>query len=135
MTYEPDDEGERDDLRPARGILTSITFAAALWIALGGLLALSGCASTAGPSQGVYAAAVALTAADTAALQYVILPLCGPTHPKPLCSEANVSAQIKAAAQQAHDMIKVAELAGDTATLAQANAAVGHLVEITPKVQ
>jgi hypothetical protein len=134
MTTEPDDEGESDDLRPARGILTSVAFAAALWIALGGLLALSGCASTAGPSQGVYAAAVALTAADTAALQYVTLPLCGPTHPAP-CSNAAISAQIKAAAQQAHDMIKVAELAGDAATLAQANAAVGHLVEITPKVQ
>lgn len=82
---------------------------------------------------GVYTAAVALTAADRAAIQYVTLPLCGPTHPKPLCSEPAVSAEIKRAAQVAHDAVKKAEMAGDNASLAAANAAIVALAEVTPK--
>ena len=60
-------------------------------------LMLLGCGSTekVNTEKGVYSAAVALTAADQVAIQYVVLPLCGPTHPKPLCSEAAVSAQIR----------------------------------------
>ena len=91
----------------------------------------------------VYAAATALAAADTLAIQYVTLPLCGPTHAKPLCSEASVSAQIKQAAQAAHDAVKAAEkTAADpnappgamTAALAAANAAIAALMSLTPKV-
>lgn len=102
-------------------------------------LVMSGCSPqqggpAAGTTQkGVLAAAVALTAADNVALQYVILPLCGPTHPKPLCSEAAISAQIKSAAQTAHDAVKGAEMAGDNASVAAANAAIAALVKITPK--
>lgn len=99
-------------------------------------LVLSGCGSGSGDTQkGVYSAAVALTAADQAAIQYVVLPLCGPTHPKPACSEAAVTAKIKSAAQSAHDAVKAAEAAppGDTAALSAANAAIAALVSLTPK--
>ncbi len=100
------------------------------------VLMLSGCGtSNTSTEKGVYSAAIALTAADQAALQYVVLPLCGPTHPKPVCSEAAVSAKIKSAAQSAHDAVKAAEAAppGDTAALSAANAAIAALVALTPK--
>lgn len=100
------------------------------------LLLLPSCGSGTGSTEkGVYSAAVALTAADQVAIQYVVLPLCGPAHPKPACSEAAVTAKIKAAAQSAHDAVKAAEAAppGDTASLAAANAAIAVLVSLTPK--
>jgi hypothetical protein len=59
------------------------------------VIGLAGCATPGGTQTTVYADATALTAADDAAIQYVTLPLCGPTHPAPLCSEAAISAQIK----------------------------------------
>jgi hypothetical protein len=105
-------------------------------VALG--TSLAGCATAPGTTSqtpapttnAVYAAAVALTAADTLALQYVVLPLCGPTHAKPLCSEASITTQIKSAAQTAHDAVRAAEKSGD-ATAAQA--AVAKLEALTPK--
>ena len=109
-------------------------FAAGIIAALAGL-ALSGCSSTSsgGTQTTVYAAATALTAADDAAIQYVTLPLCGPTHPAPLCSDAATTTKIKAYAQQAHDAVKAAEAGGDSASLAAANAAISLLVNATPK--
>lgn len=103
-----------------------------LFASLAALLLLDGCANT-NTQTGVYATAVALTAADNVAIQYVTLPLCGPTHPGPLCSDAKITGQIKSYAQAAHDAIKAAEAAGDSATLAAANAAVAALVSVTPK--
>lgn len=106
-----------------------------LFAALAGL-AVSGCTSAGGATNAqndVYAAAVALTAADNVALQYVTLPLCGPTHAKPLCSEAAVSAKIKAAAQTAHDAVKAAEKSGNAGSLAAARAAIAALINVTPK--
>jgi hypothetical protein len=96
---------------------------------------LTGCADKGGATStvnDVYAVAVALTAADNVALQYVTLPLCGPTHPKPVCSEAAVSAQIKVKAQQAHDAVKAAE--ANTALIDAARAAINDLIKVTPKV-
>jgi hypothetical protein len=90
-------------------------------------------AEAGGTQTTVYAAATALTAADDAAIQCVTLPLCGPTHPAPLCSEAAISAQIKGFAQKAHDAVKAAETGGDSASLAAANAAISVLVGATPK--
>jgi hypothetical protein len=104
----------------------------ALLLALAALL-LSGCASTGTTQTTVYSAANALTAADDVATKYVTLPLCGPTHPAPLCSDAAITAQIKSYAQKAHDAVKAAEAAGDSATLATANAAIAALVSVTPK--
>ena len=96
---------------------------------------LTGCADKGGATStvnDVYALAVALTAADNVAFQYVTLPLCGPTHPKPVCSEAAVSAQIKSAAQTAHDAVKAAE--ANTALIDAARAAINELIKVTPKV-
>lgn len=106
---------------------------AIIFAALGGWV-VSGCTNTGGAANSqndVYAAAVALTAADNVALQYVTMPLCGPTHAKPLCSEAAVSAKIKTAAQTAHDAVKAAE--GGQGTLDAARAAVTALINATPK--
>lgn len=110
---------------------TGKVFGAVIVAALVGL-AVSGCSTTGQPAAqtGAYATAVALTAADNVAMQYVTLPICGPTHAKPLCSEASVSAQIKAAAQTAHDAVRAAEKSGDAGA---AQAAVAALVSITPK--
>lgn len=116
------------------------TIAGSLLCAATLALMLSGCGTgTTSTEKGVYSAAIALTAADQIALQYIVLPLCGPTHAKPACSEAAVSAKIKSAAQDAHDAVKAAEKSvKDGATdspayLAAANAAIAALVALTPK--
>lgn len=100
---------------------------------LAGLIA-GGCTPGSKPppaENAVYAVAVALTSADTIALRYVTLPLCGSTHPKPLCSEAAVTAKIKANAQVAHDAVVAAE--ANPGALPAAQAAVDVLVKSTPK--
>jgi hypothetical protein len=94
------------------------------------LLAVAAC-TPAAKDNGVYAVAVALTAADNTALRYVTLPLCGAAHPKPMCSEADVTAKIKTAAQAAHDAVKAAET--NPGALGAAEAAVQALVSVTPK--
>jgi hypothetical protein len=107
-----------------------------VWIAfLVGACSATGTPSTGTTQTGVYAAAVALTAADNTAMQYVTLPLCGPTHPASVCSNAATTAQIKLYAQQAHDAVRAAEAGGDSASVAAANAAISLLVSATPKTQ
>lgn len=111
--------------QPISGILSAFVL-----IAL-----LGGCVANKSPTvTSVYGAAIALTAADQVALQYVTLPLCGPAHPAPACSQPAITARIKASAQAAHDAVKAAEKSGDNASLAAANAAVAALVAITPTV-
>lgn len=102
-------------------------------IIAGAVVALAGCKGAPNAQTSVYAAANALAAADNVAITYVTLPLCSPTHPAPLCSTALISGQIKSDAQKAHDAVKAAELAGDSASLAVANAAISLLVNDTPK--
>lgn len=130
-----------NDKRPS--YLTSAIFAVIVLAPMAWWL--TGCADRGGATStvnDVYAAAVALTAADNVALQYVTLPLCGPTHPKPVCSEAAVSTQIKSAAQKAHDAVKAAEAAeankasidAISAATNAARAAINELIKVTPKV-
>lgn len=116
---------------------TGKIFGAILITALAGQLLITGCTNAGGktaadPQKAIYAVAVALTAADTVALHYVTLPLCGPTHAKPMCSEASVSKQIKANAQAAHDAVVAAEIGKGTLDAAQA--AVDALVKSTPQI-
>lgn len=113
----------RAELRWGRLVLT----AAAV-----GLAVLTSCSNPPPAGNAVYAVAVALTAADNVAIRYVTMPLCGPTHPKPLCSEAAVTAKIKTNAQMAHDAVKAAE--AKTGTVDAAQAAVDVLVKSTPSV-
>ncbi len=110
---------------------TGKVFAFVLIAALAGWVV--GCTNTgvSNPQNDVYAVAVALTTADNIAIRYVTLPLCGPTHAKPLCSEAAVSAKIKAAAQRAHDAVKAAE--ANPGLLSAAQTAVDDLAKTTPQ--
>ena len=105
-------------------------------LAFAGLLAGAGCSTTDGvktadPQKAVAAVEVALTAADKTATHYITLPLCGPTHAKPVCSEAAVSAKIKANEQKAYDAVKAAR--DNPALIDAAQAAVDSLVQSTPK--
>jgi len=74
---------------------------------------------------------VGLTAADTAAANYVRLPLC----PKaaPICSDAAVSAEIKKAAGVAYAAYKAAEANPTLASLTEAAiAALAGYVKLVP---
>lgn len=101
-----------------------------------GILLLTGCASTSGPASGTTATAVAqaevaLTAAEKAATLYVRLPQCVATN-RPICSEASINNQIKAADNVAFNAVMAARAGGDSAKLAAANAAVAALVTLIP---
>ena len=79
----------------------------------------------------------ALTATDEAALAYVTLPLCpaGATVLAPggtLCSQASVSAQIKAAAATAYAAYKAAETGSTTALLTAAETALANYSSLIP---
>ncbi len=126
------DDEDGDDLSAARGI-----FGWALCVVLCLLLVgwLVGCAPARSHTQqaGIDAARVSLTAAETSALYYVRQPLCGSVHPKPQCSEAAISEEIKRAARYAKESIEAAQIADDAESLATANAAIAKLVASTPK--
>jgi len=105
--------------------------------ALGGLLlfdglivVLAGCA-TSTQTTTVSGLEVALTAADQLALQYVTLPLCTSGGPA-LCSQATVSAQIKAASLAAYTAVKAAEKSGASADLTAAQDALTALSALVP---
>ncbi len=130
MTRNENDQDDGDDLAPARGIWTGTVFSAALLLALGGWL--WGCAP-ANTQSGVDAAKVSLASAEKAGIYYITQPLCGRAHPKPRCSEAMKSAEIKLADQAAYDAVKGAEMTGDKASLDAANAAIARLDRLIPK--
>lgn len=93
---------------------------------LAGLLALAACGQN---PDAMNAAKMALTAAETAATVYVQLPLC----PQPtgrLCSDAAISAQIKAADQIAYDGVK--SMSDGKITVADATALISKLVVLIP---
>jgi hypothetical protein len=94
-------------------------------------LIVAACSSTQSPSTAIAASEVALTAADQLAIQYVTLPLCGPTAPK-LCSSASISAQIKTQAQNAYNAIQAAKANPTSAAAAAAAAAVSELQALVP---
>lgn len=128
-----DDDDNRDDLDPARGIWTGLCLSALLWIAFGALIVgLLGCAAPR-PNPDVEVVKISLTAAEIAAAPYIRRPLCGPAHLPPQCSDAATSDDIKRAAEYAKGMVRVAVIADDTESLAKANAAIDRLVAITPK--
>jgi hypothetical protein len=89
-----------------------LAFAAVLWSSC-----LAGCSlfsstqpvsskvSTAATNS-VAGAETALTAVDQAAVLYIRLPLCGAPNSPVLCSNASVSAKIKADAQAAYNVVK-----------------------------
>lgn len=95
------------------------------------LVTQAGSCTQQNPATGIAAAEVALTAADQVAIQYVTLPLCGPTAPK-LCSVAATSTQIKSAAEAAFNAVQAAKASPTNATLAAANAAVAALQSLLP---
>lgn len=137
------DDDDGDDL--AHGIRTGAILSAPLWLMLAGL-ALSSCTSNPTPpgslltglnsktQTGVDAAVIALTEADRVALAYTTMPQCGPTHAKPLCSEAPAIVQIKNYGQKAHDAVVQARKSGNDATLATANAAISAFSTSIPPV-
>jgi hypothetical protein len=96
-------------------------------------LGLGGCAANPTVATSVAAVEVALTAADQAALQYVVLPLCTGTN-GPLCSSAAISAKIKADAQTAYNAVMAARNNESSATLAAASAAIAVLTADVPAI-
>lgn len=99
------------------------------------LLFLAACDTTT-TAKTLAATGVALTAADTTAMQYVTLPLCPagatqmPDHT--LCSQAAISAQIKSAAQTAYNAYQAAQANPTSATLATVAAAISALTSLVP---
>lgn len=78
------------------------------WIIIGSASLL--CACTSGqPQTTVAAIEIGLTAAESAAYQYVTLPDCGSTGATVICKSAPIVAQIKAADQQAFVAIMAAK--------------------------
>lgn len=103
-------------------------------LAIAGCLAFflqGGSCATSSPVQAIAASEVALTAADQLALQYVTLPLCKSGGPA-LCSQASISAQIKAQAQNAYNAIQAAKQNPTSASAAAAAAAVSLLQGLVP---
>lgn len=92
------------------------------------LFTVSACASPAAQT-GVAAAAIALTAADQAAVAYITLPAC-PSKNGTLCSDAVKVAQIKSAGALAFAAVKAAE--AGTGTQANAQAALATFVALVP---
>ena len=72
---------------------------------------------------------VALTAAEKAATLYVSLPQCPR---QPLCSDAPIIAQVKAADTAAFNATMAARSGGDDAKVAAAQAAITTLVTLIP---
>lgn len=72
-----------------------------------------------------------LTAAEKAAAIYVRLPLCSTTTRRP-CSDAAVSAKIKAADRVAFDAVKAAQASSDPDKMTAAAAAIATLVALIP---
>lgn len=114
-------------------MLTRRHISRGLGLAAVAFITQAGSCATSSPSQAIAASEVALTAADQLALQYVTLPLCGPTAPK-LCSQASISVQIKAQAQNAYNAIQAAKANPTSATAAAAAAAVSLLQGLVPPV-
>ncbi len=103
--------------------------AALLLAALVGL-GLTACATA--PQTTVAQVAVALTAADQVALQYVDLPRCGTAGATVVCSDAATVVRIKTAAATAYQAVKTAEASGASADLSLAVSAVGALSAVIP---
>ena len=92
--------------------------------------ALFGLAACAQPAQTTVAqVAVALTAADQVALQYVDLPRCPAA---PACSDPATVARIKDAAAKAYGSVKAAEASGAQGDITLAVSAVGALAAVIP---
>lgn len=118
--------------RTQRPSATAIVAGGAIWVSLGLLLFLGGCASSGGTTTAVAGTKIALTAAEKAATLYSSQPQCGPTHPAPFCSELSLITQIKQADNAAYAAVMAARSGGDSATLDTANAAVAALVSLIP---
>jgi hypothetical protein len=99
------------------------------------VLSLSACQPPGGGAQSTVSTIAmmeqSLTAAEKAATIYIKLPLCSTTAQRP-CSDAAVSAKIKAADQAAYDAVKAARASSDNAKLAAAAAALAALIDLIP---
>jgi hypothetical protein len=99
------------------------------------ILSVSACQNPGGGGQSPVTAIAlmeqSLTAAEKAATIYIELPLCSIKPQRP-CSDASVSAKIKAADQAAYDAVKAARTSGDDAKMAAAKAALAALIDVIP---
>lgn len=91
------------------------------------LLLLAACGST---RSNIAALEVALTAADTAALAYVDLPLCNSVPAGRPCADLGIVASIGVAEVTAHSAIKAAEVAQDQSSFDKAQSAIAALQQL-----
>ena len=88
---------------------------------------LFACAGT--PKSDVAAIEASLTAADTMAIAYINLPLCGPKAPT-LCSQKTIISNIVKASDSAYTAVKAAEASLSTTDITAAQNAVAALQQI-----
>ena len=87
------------------------------------------------PANDVDAALASLSAADTAALAYVNLPVCGTVPAGQLCSTFPIIRKIEKARQVAYTAVKLAEQTKDESDIQIAQSAILALQNIVSTVQ
>lgn len=96
-------------------------------LAILAVLALAACGST---RTNIASLEVALTAADTAALAYVDLPVCGTVPAGQPCSTPDIIAKIGIAEGTAFTAVKAAEVAQDSTSVQKAQESIAALQTI-----